>query len=337
MDICTQPELGRLLALYEAGTLDSTQALRFEEHLLVCEYCRLEVEGAMDVGQKLSRHRDAIRAHYSETGAGFAAELANLAKDQRSDPVRGKRARTLTSIIAWMNASTTRRIAYPSAVIALVALFVVLKTYPPASRSSRGVDTVQGYAEGPAESPTFDGSNSTTLQAETAPDEKKSPIAGEDGGSPRSEHLRRIDRLLPIRAIPYVAISTRSSEARDSVFAAEFQRCMAPYDSGDFARSAARLRELIAFHPSSEQAHLYLGSALYMTGDFAGSIAALSAAERIGGERVDPKTRLYHAASLIKLQRFSEARPLLERLGSVPDRSVAEQSRNLLSELKAIK
>jgi hypothetical protein len=44
MSACVSPELGQLLAAYEIGGLDESDAERFEIHLLECEHCFKEVE-----------------------------------------------------------------------------------------------------------------------------------------------------------------------------------------------------------------------------------------------------------------------------------------------------
>jgi tetratricopeptide (TPR) repeat protein len=337
MDSCKDPELGRLLPFYEADTLNPEQVLQFEEHLLLCDFCHHEMESSMDVSLKLSRHRDALKHHYRETGEDFAAELAQLAEAGTRNTAHDKQNSLWHEIRAWLTASTTRRFAFPTAAVALVALLVILKSTPPTAPDPNGANSWTDRVEPSPEAPVAAQIDSAAHKDEAAPEIVDSGRPTEQGPSAGNARWQRIDRLLPKQAIPFAALITRGSEPMDSLFTSRFQRCMISYSNGNYMASAKCLHELAVTYPTSNQTQMYLGSALYSAHEYSDAISAFSMAERLGGAQADSRIPLYRAAALIKLQRLSEAKPILERLVSVPNRIVGEKSQLLLKELETDK
>lgn len=325
---CSDPVLGELLPNYEAGSLDPQKVVQFEEHLLYCDYCFCELESGLELRQILAQHREGLQQHYAETGMDFKAELAKIGAARA--PSERKSIRTiLADLLERTTVSRTQWFVYPGIAVALLVTIVLFKSYRPPPTAPRIVDSQTNNLEQPstpivvvdsiAEESSRDSSNST--------EHSRGPSGMKQKDS--------IERLLPKQAIPYAMLAVRGEESRDSLLSAEFQECMLPYQKGNFARSASLLSQFVATHPSDPQAQLYLGSALYMTRDFEGAIVALSAVERLGGEQIDPKVPYYRAAALIALQRTAEAKSILVKLRTSPNRIIAQQSRMLLSELES--
>jgi hypothetical protein len=50
---CTNPQLGKIIALYETGKLSPEEEIEFEAHLLECDYCFREISGMATVMRAL--------------------------------------------------------------------------------------------------------------------------------------------------------------------------------------------------------------------------------------------------------------------------------------------
>ncbi|MCX6601837.1 MAG: hypothetical protein NT025_09815 [bacterium] len=86
---CKNPEIGKLIAHYEAGQLDDADRNRFEEHLLECDFCVEEVERMYPVATALLANRDRIREGLAQDGITFDALKERLAHAARGQQRRG--------------------------------------------------------------------------------------------------------------------------------------------------------------------------------------------------------------------------------------------------------
>ena len=86
---CKNPQIGKLIAHYEAGLLDDADCSRFEEHLLECDFCVEEVERMYPVATALLANREAIRQGLAQDGITFDALRERLAPATRSKQRRG--------------------------------------------------------------------------------------------------------------------------------------------------------------------------------------------------------------------------------------------------------
>ncbi len=94
-----QPELkescrdfseGQYLPLYELGVLKEKEAIRFEDHLLVCSFCRRELVSLQSTMDKWSTQREAIRELFQQEGITYTS-LLKAWKDQVAGAAREKK------------------------------------------------------------------------------------------------------------------------------------------------------------------------------------------------------------------------------------------------------
>ena len=336
---CTKPELGRLLTFYEGGALEADQMLLFEEHLLSCEFCHRELEAAFESNQLLLRNKSELHQHYAGKGEDFAAELAGLAKQRQRHFAFGG----VLSIPEWLRTKRVRFVILPSAAIAVIALVLVLKQRPllqypqndSRSHSTRPF-TDSGSSTGAGHAPESNDRDARGIapRAETPTSPLGIPRAADTESTP-DPRTEAIEQRLPRITIPFTDVSTRGSDPALSTQDSFFRQGMTFYSASEFDSCVARLKEHVKSHPADDRAFMYLGSSLYMLGEFERAAQAFEQAETFALDGANPNVTFYRAAALIKLRRDAEARELLKKLIGNPNHILAAKSRDLLEVLTA--
>ncbi len=106
---CTNPEIGKLIFMYELKLLSDDERERFEDHLLSCEYCMDEVWRFSPVIAGMEKHRGRI-----------------LAKLEKAEVVETSPRSTVETAVTWIRSLLRPApigIAFAVAVVAFIALF----------------------------------------------------------------------------------------------------------------------------------------------------------------------------------------------------------------------
>jgi tetratricopeptide (TPR) repeat protein len=83
MNPCTDEKLGHLIALYETENLSEKERIRFEEHMLDCEFCRRELAEMHTALSLMQEQRDEILAGLRDEGIDYASRLDLLSAEMR--------------------------------------------------------------------------------------------------------------------------------------------------------------------------------------------------------------------------------------------------------------
>jgi hypothetical protein len=118
---CILPELGALLNSYELGALTEPDALRFEEHLVACEFCSAQLEASSMLALDIATHREDVVQELRRTGDSFEAQFQRL-KAKKTAP--GKFAR-------FFRSAYTRYALAPAVAVGILTFFVVREKLPP--------------------------------------------------------------------------------------------------------------------------------------------------------------------------------------------------------------
>jgi tetratricopeptide (TPR) repeat protein len=82
---CTEPQTGKLIHHFEMGQLSEADRVRFEMHLLRCEFCATEVEAMFPVAAAMRANRESIWQGLAEDGITLKNRQSLLPKESR-DP-----------------------------------------------------------------------------------------------------------------------------------------------------------------------------------------------------------------------------------------------------------
>ncbi len=78
MDRCRDEDLGHFITFYETGALTEAERIRFENHLLECDFCRRELQEMQPAYAALNEHRQEILAQLSAEGLNFSKRKQQL-------------------------------------------------------------------------------------------------------------------------------------------------------------------------------------------------------------------------------------------------------------------
>lgn len=136
--------------------------------------------------------------------------------------------------------------------------------------------------------------------------------------------------LLPLEtaAYEYVAPIYRGPSSQPD---SERESLLARYDEGKYAEFLSAGKPFALSHPTDERFLFFMGVAAYLTNRNAEAETYLSAAKQVASSP-RPETDWYLANTLLKLDRFSEAHPLLEFLSTL-DHPYARRARAILAAL----
>jgi tetratricopeptide (TPR) repeat protein len=136
MNPCTDEKLGHLIALYETENLSEKERIRFEEHMLDCEFCRRELAEMNGAFSLMQAQRDEILAGLRDEGIDYASRLdllsaemhGRLSRESAPGELTERLARLIKGLFQWEYAASMTLTA--AAVIFLVFLRIPPSTNP---------------------------------------------------------------------------------------------------------------------------------------------------------------------------------------------------------------
>jgi tetratricopeptide (TPR) repeat protein len=299
MDSCTNQELGRQLTFYELDALSPEDALKIEEHLLVCPYCSSELEAGLGFSKALRANRPALQEYYRQQGAGFDAEVRMFGGNK--NPTGNERAKA--------------------------AVFMGLPSALPRPNAASWSEMVRAIA-----AKLLSWTRGEKLRWSIVPI-AVSVVAitiffVKPGNTP---HLTdSLLSLLPAHALPYNELVVRGGTAADSALEA----VMESYARGDYSAVVKPLRAHVARFQDHAQSWIYLGSTEYMLHDFNAASQAFETAQRLASRYVlDANAALYYGASLLQIGKHDSARAVFQGLQKQPNKAVARQAEAILTHL----
>lgn len=81
MDKCINPELGSLLSSYQLGSLSKKNQIRFEEHLLECNYCSEELKEMSELASNLRENKNEILTALNAAGLNLTGLKKEVLKE----------------------------------------------------------------------------------------------------------------------------------------------------------------------------------------------------------------------------------------------------------------
>lgn len=118
---CIDTKIGNLIVQYEFGTLDAEEIEKYEDHLMECEFCRVEVEQMTETAQLIRGQKRAIRE--AMMGESKATTLTEPHRADSSKNLRNQINRILDAIGGLF---TLPNIYKPALALATVSVLVVL-------------------------------------------------------------------------------------------------------------------------------------------------------------------------------------------------------------------
>ncbi|MCB9367157.1 MAG: hypothetical protein H6508_08265 [Calditrichaeota bacterium] len=295
---CTAPEFGALLLSYGIGTLTEEDRATFEEHLVRCQACQIELEKTATTLKALSGDRDLLVNRWKSVGEDF---------ESRHDQQAGARDVTMSR--------PGRRRKYSHYWIAAVATcIVVIGLSLVGTRPDANTTDVTPTLPKPTVQPDTPDSVTTKAEPETQPG------------------LVDIHNLATTVPLGYVFTTPRGSASAETPRGLE--DAMKLYSEGHYNEADSFLTLIAGRSPRDLEVQIYLGITRYMAGNFETAIQALDTAESLN-PRMTRRSQIqwYRANANIALNR---PRAALDDLVFVAGDNIvySEKARDLLAKIQ---
>lgn len=133
MTRCIDEKLGQLITLYELNQLGEKERLRFEEHLLECDFCLQELKGMNAIIFTLRENGAAILEELQGEGLGFDSQ-----KQEWLNLARAERFKKTNLALLWIRISDIikgwgrPKELIPAAIVAMILILLLI--LPPVPR-----------------------------------------------------------------------------------------------------------------------------------------------------------------------------------------------------------
>jgi tetratricopeptide (TPR) repeat protein len=127
MESCTDEKTGALRIQYELGQLKNAERERFEEHLLVCDFCFRELSESAPWTAALLEKRAEIRENLRRQGLTFESQKALYMRSlPASTGAESKSENRWFRLLRRLKAGPKPVILLPAGAVALLALFLLI-------------------------------------------------------------------------------------------------------------------------------------------------------------------------------------------------------------------
>jgi hypothetical protein len=196
---CSNPIVGELLVPYGLGTLSPDDAIRFEDHVMECGFCRGELEAGFETFAKIFDVREELLQQMRSTGEDFDTQLARLRESR--EPKR-KRIPVAELLKRYWAAGLKPWVYGPVAAVAVVVLVLQFVTHSPVSK--KAVQLPPSMVQvGPSQSSR---TNPTAETPEPAPvpmaAEEQAPIVHQEAMKLSAKSLGQTDGQRELLATP---------------------------------------------------------------------------------------------------------------------------------------